>query len=374
MGYECKICNKKIINISNHLRITHKKTKEEYYKEFDGEKDKYELFYSSQKEINKSNSPNCIEFYLKKGYSREESELLLKKYRKEKLVFGKNKGNSPNQIEFYLKKGFTKEEAIIKIKENNSRSLESYIKKYGNELGIVKYNEFVNSLSNRKESEINNYIKNKNLSKECAEDLFKVKRIKSSPRRVEYWLNKHYSYEESLKKVSEWQKDVSPRTINYWMKFKNMNYNEAIKAMKNFQDNISINSIMKRYLCNLDEAFEIQNKIVKKIIEGMEKNGVIRSYDKKSDYFKYKMKVHYETCRSYKKYKNIINPLNHERGLFKYHLDHKFSIINGFKHNIDPIILGSYVNLELIYCIDNLKKSTNNSITKEDLLEKYKKI
>jgi hypothetical protein len=374
MGYECKLCKKKIINITNHLRITHKTTKEIYFKNFENEVEIYESFREKQKDFNKSNSPNCIDFYLKKGYTIEDANLILKEYRNNKLVFGKGKGNSPNQIEFYIKKGYSKDDAILKIKENNSRSLESYIKKHGEFLGKEKYNKFIKSLEKRKETEINNYISSKNISKDCAENLFKIKRIKSSPRRIEYWLNKNYTYEESLKKVSEWQKDVSPRTINYWIKYKNMSYQEALKSMKDFQDNISINSIMKRYLCNFEEAFQIQEKIVKKIIEGMKRNGVNRSFDKKTEYHEYKLKVLYETARNYKRYYYIINPDNKIRSFNDYHLDHKFSIINGFKNNIDPKIIGSYINLELIESKLNLIKSTNNSITKEELLEKYKKI
>jgi len=50
-----------------------------------------------------------------------------------------------------------------------------------------------------------------------------------------------------------------------------------------------------------------------------------------------------------------------------YHLDHRFSIMEGFKGKINPKIIGNINNLEFIPWIDNIKKRTNCSITKEEL-------
>lgn len=53
------------------------------------------------------------------------------------------------------------------------------------------------------------------------------------------------------------------------------------------------------------------------------------------------------------------------------HLDHKFSIIEGFINNIPPFIIGDIANLELIDAKENLKKGGNCSITKEQLYNEY---
>ena len=55
----------------------------------------------------------------------------------------------------------------------------------------------------------------------------------------------------------------------------------------------------------------------------------------------------------------------------EYHLDHKFSIVEGFRNNIPPYILGSKCNLEVIPREENSRKGENCSITKEELLENY---
>jgi len=51
-----------------------------------------------------------------------------------------------------------------------------------------------------------------------------------------------------------------------------------------------------------------------------------------------------------------------------YHLDHKFSILEGFKENIDPNIIGGIKNLEFIPWKKNLIKRTNCSITINELI------
>lgn len=50
-----------------------------------------------------------------------------------------------------------------------------------------------------------------------------------------------------------------------------------------------------------------------------------------------------------------------------YHLDHKFSIVEGFKDKISPEIIGNIKNLEFIPWMENVKKRTKCSINKEDL-------
>jgi predicted DNA-binding protein YlxM (UPF0122 family) len=51
-----------------------------------------------------------------------------------------------------------------------------------------------------------------------------------------------------------------------------------------------------------------------------------------------------------------------------YHLDHKYSIFEGFENNIKPEIVASLKNLVFIPWRDNVVKRTNCSITKEELI------
>ena len=56
---------------------------------------------------------------------------------------------------------------------------------------------------------------------------------------------------------------------------------------------------------------------------------------------------------------------------YKKHLDHKFSIYEGFLNNIEPKIIANINNLEILDESDNIKKFTRCSITKEELLDTY---
>jgi len=80
---------------------------------------------------------------------------------------------------------------------------------------------------------------------------------------------------------------------------------------------------------------------------------------------KYRMLVTSETDRSLRHYKNKIKNI-HLRG-DDYHLDHKFSVYEGFMNNIDPHIIGHWRNLEIVTRKINRKKSYACSITLNEL-------
>ena len=55
-----------------------------------------------------------------------------------------------------------------------------------------------------------------------------------------------------------------------------------------------------------------------------------------------------------------------------YHLDHKYSIYQGFRDNISAKIIGNICNLEMLISGQNLSKNRKCSITKDDLLSNFK--
>ena len=93
----------------------------------------------------KKRSRNCIEFWINKGYSKEDAELEVRKVMKEihektshKLKSNPEKYASkyPTKVEYYLKRGFTKEQAREKISKIQNRfSLNKCVEKYGKEDG-----------------------------------------------------------------------------------------------------------------------------------------------------------------------------------------------------------------------------------------------
>ena len=83
------------------------------------------------------------------------------------------------------------------------------------------------------------------------------------------------------------------------------------------------------------------------------------------EFKKYRRKVYYWTS------KNDLTQLENydKRGKVGFHLDHKYSITEGFKNKVSPKLIGSINNLEFIWYTNNLSKGTKCSITLEKLYE-----
>ena len=81
----------------------------------------------------------------------------------------------------------------------------------------------------------------------------------------------------------------------------------------------------------------------------------------------YKKIVYKMTEVQYRKFKEKINPNNLERGHKTYHVDHKFSVLEGFKHNIPPYIISNRCNLQMLKAKENISKDFRCSISKDEL-------
>lgn len=72
---------------------------------------------------------------------------------------------------------------------------------------------------------------------------------------------------------------------------------------------------------------------------------------------KYKNTVRMLTERTYKKFKNDINPTDQPRGIKQYHLDHIIPIWYGFINKINPILLSKKENLRMLYWKNNVQRN-----------------
>ena len=100
------------------------------------------------------------------------------------------------------------------------------------------------------------------------------------------------------------------------------------------------------------------------------KNGYWVSDENKTDF-----EIYYAEVWKYTR-RNDLSNLEHieKRGHAnqgKFHLDHKYSIFQGFKEGVSPAIIGSIYNLEMITGRNNLSKGRKCSIDINTLLEKY---
>jgi hypothetical protein len=110
-------------------------------------------------------------------------------------------------------------------------------------------------------------------------------------------------------------------------------------------------------------GFGNKKSFKKKMID----NGYWMSENSKTEFNLYRDSVRLITETNYQCYfKEILNAHLRSRTM---HLDHKYSIFEGFIHDIDPHIIGHYKNLEIINHSINESKNIKSSISLSKLVE-----
>jgi hypothetical protein len=89
--------------------------------------------------------------------------------------------------------------------------------------------------------------------------------------------------------------------------------------------------------------------------------------ESKEDYFIF---VRALTEKNYDIFKSTINPKNLKRSWKANHLDHIYSISQGFKDGVDPFWIAHPCNLQMLKARENKKKNAKCGHTIEELTEK----
>lgn len=133
--------------------------------------------------------------------------------------------------------------------------------------------------------------------------------------------------------------------------------------------------IQKRRNTMLSKTPEEKVEITKKKFAtryNMSMELIDRWYEDKESKELYYRAVWEYTEISYNYNKHIIDPHN-LRGFTdgtEYHLDHTYSIMQGFIYSVDPKIIGHACNLQILSAVDNLTKSAECWITLDELNRK----
>jgi hypothetical protein len=91
----------------------------------------------------------------------------------------------------------------------------------------------------------------------------------------------------------------------------------------------------------------------------------------RSDLELYRIAVKKVSAKSYHDHYYKINPDNLPRSRYKYHLDHIFSVEEGFKQGVPTEVIGHWTNLRMLWHLDNSVKNTKCHKTLEKLMEDY---
>jgi len=107
----------------------------------------WESEYKKSSDMVKRSLPSCEEYWINKGFSREEAKIKVSESQSvkgqtyKKKYEGKHRHNSVRCVEFWMDRGFTLEEAEQKVYNVQARNLDFFIDTYGYVEGVKRYNE-----------------------------------------------------------------------------------------------------------------------------------------------------------------------------------------------------------------------------------------
>lgn len=262
--------------------------------------------------------PNTIEYYLYKGFSLEESTHKVREHQRKALEKRLNnckqlpKHQNPCCIEYYLSKGYSKEEAhLLRSQRQITFTKEKCIEKFGLKNGLNIWNE-----------------------------------------RQEKW-------QQSLSKRTPEQIKIDNSKKNVWNTLTNT-------ERQQLKEKISI--AVKNTVSNRSKEDSI--KIGQKIKQGRVTSGFCLSDDLLPSFKIYKRLVITETNRQNLK---LLENYTY-RGRNAYHLDHLYSIYQGFMDGTLPRIVGHIANLKMVWYKENISKGIKSTLSLIELIDLIKQI
>jgi hypothetical protein len=261
--------------------------------------------------------PTNILYYINKGLSPEEAKIALNEFSKrgpkkwvESTTIEERKKSRSTCVEYYLEMGFSLEEAkIARSKRQETFSLETCVLKFGEVEGTRVWRE----RQEKWQSTIN--------AKSDAE------------------LADINSRKNSWKNLSDEELEIRKATLS--------------ESVLKFWENVST---------------EYRIEFGKKHRETLVRLGKALPLDKLEERDQYCRMVDSITrCQPIDTLENF-----DLRAPKNFHLDHKYSKLEGYKNNVSPEVIGHICNLEMIPYHMNTSKQSKCSITLETLLENIK--
>lgn len=223
---------------------------------------------------------------------------------------------------------------------------------------------------------------------ECAANSSGIQQSRVRVLQPQYWQKKGYTYDESITKIKQeqsrrsnkaykardknYRQTKTPRSIQYWLS-RGYSNEDAQKQLEIIAHHHS--KSLKGRPCWIPPHRRNTSVIFYEALglSKTEANMALRkrqttrtlSPEQQNAFTKYYTECWWYTRQNTHKVPDI------ELRSSEYHLDHMFSIFDGFTQNIEPRIIGSHVNLRIVSAKENLQKQRNSCITLEDLLYEY---
>lgn len=278
-------------------------------------------------------STSSICNYLKNGKLKEIENEYYNFIEKLEFICNKKLNSNSKKILQKMIKYLDKNEIIDNFieydlkteKEKEKRSLDNFLLIYGEKQGKIKYNNYL-------------LLCKQNISNKSS-SFYKRKSIWSK----EYWVSRGYSEEQAIEQIKQHQKKNGKKAnLNRKPESRTTNLNYWLS--KGYDEDTAKEKLRERQTTrkNLNE---IKNSL--------------------TAYYK---EVWYNTNKN----KHLV--LNIEKRSTKYHIDHVFSIRDGFDNNVPPEIIGSHINLRILGARENIKKYRKSELSLEELYEKYESL
>lgn len=282
--------------------------------------------------------------------------------RKEEVINARQNPYDPKDVMAKHKCSLKEAELLVQeLKDKTKPSIEK--------MGEEKFNFVVR----RHKNYLDYWIKVHDNNLESAVEAFTDYKQSSSTRSVKYWTKRGYSEEEAKLKVSETQRKNSGLHREYYeiRGYKDSEIDEIMASINQNKDSSSWEFFLKKYdgllldkiktlwaeHCQTKSSYFRQFGIMIKDREDFEK-----------------VEIYYQIVYSFTKRSLLeMEPCPGIRGknTGDYHLDHIFSIHEGYKAQIPPIIIGSVINLQWLLAEENCSKKANCYMTKNELIKKY---
>lgn len=184
---------------------------------------------------------------------------------------------------------------------------------------------------------------------------------------------KKYGFENPSQVKEFKEKKITTNTLKYGVKW--YNNIEKIKETNLYRYGVEIpfknKQIYNKFKQTMISKYGFENpsqikELKHKIRKYKEENGEWIPLENYSDFKLYKRQV-----LAYTRKNNLESLKNYNLRSNAFHLDHRYSIKQGFKDNIPTYIIGNICNLEIISSKDNSIKKDKCSITKEELFDLF---
>lgn len=144
----------------------------------------------------------------------------------------------------------------------------------------------------------------------------------------------------------------------------NANTKLKVKCIKGHEYEVIWASFKNGRRCN--KCYHLRNR--------GKNHGNWKNYTKEEleEFKNYRKRIIYLSNKNFCRFYYVINPKEYKRGRKDYHLDHIYSVKDGFDNNIPVEVISCPINLQMIYYKDNHTKSKRSDMSKEELYDKYK--